>query len=81
MSEEEFRASRHLFVPKHEIVPPDEVQALLTKYNASLDQLPYILTTDPNVSELGAKPGDVIKITRKSETAGVTYYYRLVVEG
>ncbi|MEM0074816.1 MAG: DNA-directed RNA polymerase subunit H [Conexivisphaerales archaeon] len=77
----EFKVSKHIFVPKHEIVQPGEVPEILRKYNATLEQLPYILTTDPNVVELQAKPGDVIKITRKSETAGTTVYYRLVVEG
>jgi len=81
LTEREFKVSKHIFVPKHEIVQPDEVPKILAKYNATLDQLPYILTNDPNVVELGAKPGDVIKITRKSETAGTTVYYRLVVEG
>ncbi|MEM0116850.1 MAG: DNA-directed RNA polymerase subunit H [Conexivisphaerales archaeon] len=81
MPEKEFKVSKHIFVPKHEIVPKEEVPKILAKYNATPEQLPYILTTDPNVVELGAKPGDVIKITRKSETAGETEYYRLVVEG
>ncbi|MDG6928702.1 MAG: DNA-directed RNA polymerase subunit H [Nitrososphaerota archaeon] len=81
MTEEEFRVSSHLYVPKHEILPKEEVESLLKKYSATLDQLPYILTTDTNVVELQAKPGDVIRITRKSETAGTTVYYRLVVEG
>jgi DNA-directed RNA polymerase subunit H (RpoH/RPB5) len=30
---------------------------------------------------VGAKPGDFIRITRTSETAGSTTYYRYVVEG
>jgi len=81
LPEKEFKASKHVFVPKHEIVPKEEIPEILARYHATLEQLPYILTTDPNVVELGAKPGDVIKITRKSETAGVTEYYRLVVEG
>jgi len=29
---------------------------------------------------LGVKPGDMIKITRKSATAGESLYYRYVVE-
>ncbi|MFB3152130.1 MAG: DNA-directed RNA polymerase subunit RpoH/Rpb5 C-terminal domain-containing protein, partial [Nitrosopumilaceae archaeon] len=29
---------------------------------------------------LGVKPGDMIKITRKSATAGESTYYRYVVE-
>jgi DNA-directed RNA polymerase subunit H len=29
---------------------------------------------------LGVKPGDMIKITRKSATAGQSNYYRYVVE-
>jgi DNA-directed RNA polymerase subunit H len=33
------------------------------------------------VKILGAKPGDVVKIIRNSETAGESVYYRIVIKG
>ena len=83
MSEEdesEFDVLSHIYVPKHEIVRPNEVEGVTSKYNATPDQFPYILRSDPVVKAIGAKPGDLVKITRKSETAGETVYYRFVVE-
>ncbi len=77
----EVKPSAHRDVPKHEIVPKDEVEGVLKKYNATFEQLPYILTTDPVILELQAKPGDLIQISRESRTAGSSVYYRLVVEG
>ena len=43
-------------------------------------ELPLIFVTDPAILGLGVKPGDMIKITRKSATAGESFYYRYVVE-
>ncbi|NWG09565.1 MAG: DNA-directed RNA polymerase subunit H [Nitrososphaerales archaeon] len=75
------KVTDHVFVPHHEILPPKEVEKFLKKYNVRIDQLPYILSTDPVMKEKGAKPGDLIKITRKSKTAGEVTYYRYVIEG
>ena len=69
----------HFLVPKHEILSEDEVKELLKKYNVTKDKLPKILVTDPAVKAIGAKVGDVIKIERESPTAGISYYYRVVV--
>ncbi|MCS7093882.1 MAG: DNA-directed RNA polymerase subunit H [Candidatus Aenigmarchaeota archaeon] len=71
--------SKHELVPKHEIVTEEEKKEIVEKYG-SLKNLPRIYSTDPQVKILNAKPGDVIKITRKSETAGETIYYRIVIE-
>jgi len=76
-----FKVTDHIYVPKHEVLSEEEAKKVLQKYNVKPEQLPYILSTDPVVIELKAKPGDIIKITRKSETAGESVYYRLVVEG
>jgi DNA-directed RNA polymerase subunit H len=76
----EFLVSDHILVPKHEILSPEEVQKVLETYHVKPHQLPYILSTDPAIKELGAKPGDIIKITRTSEASGVAYYYRYVIE-
>lgn len=76
-----FKPSSHFLVPKHELLSKEEAQEIARKFNASFSQFPYILSTDPIAKEIGAKPGDMIKITRKSETAGETVYYRYVVEG
>ena len=71
----------HEWVPKHRIMKPEEVEELLKKYGIKKWQLPKILDSDPVAMILGAKPGDVIEITRKSPTAGEAKYYRVVVRG
>lgn len=74
-----FNIFEHELVPKHEILPPEEVKKLLEKYKIKPYQLPWIRASDPAVIAIGAKPGDVIKITRKSPTAGEAVVYRYVV--
>jgi DNA-directed RNA polymerase subunit H len=41
-------------------------------------ELPRILLTDPALKGLEAKAGDAVKVTRKSQTAGQSIYYRIV---
>lgn len=41
--------------------------------------MPYIWAQDPPARWIGAKPGDVIEILRRSETSGPTPYYRFCV--
>lgn len=67
-------------IPKHELLTREEVTQVLAAYNSSPSQLPYILSTDPVAKEIGAKPGDLVRVSRKSETAGASVYYRYVVE-
>ncbi len=70
----------HNFVPKHEIMNDEEINHLLLKYSINKEQLPKILINDPIVLEIGAKVGDIIKITRKSQTSDESIFYRLVIE-
>ncbi len=75
-----FKINDHHLVPKHELVPGEEASEILKKYNATPDQFPFILATDPAAKEIGAKPGDFVKIVRRSETAGDGVYFRYVVD-
>ena len=70
----------HVYVPKHEIITKKEAEEVLEKYNCKPTELPLIFVNDPAILGLGVKPGDMIKITRKSATAGEAIYYRYVVE-
>lgn len=76
-----FNIFKHYLVPKHEILTPEERQALLEKYRIQPWQLPRIKASDPAARLIGAKPGDIIRIIRRSPTAGTAIYYRYVVEG
>ena len=70
----------HIFVPKHEILAKKEAEQVLENFNCNPTDLPFIFVTDPAILGLGVKPGDMIKISRKSGTAGESIYYRYVVE-
>ncbi len=68
--------SKHILIPKHIKLNDKEKKELLEKYNISLKELPKILKDDPAITNLKVKPGDVIKIIRKSPTAGEAVFYR-----
>lgn len=70
----------HVYVPRHEIMTKEDAQKVLKKFNCQPTELPLIFVNDPAILGLGVKPGDMIKITRKSATAGNADYYRYVVE-
>ncbi len=70
----------HVYVPKHEIMTKKEAEEVLEKFNCKPTELPLIFVTDPAIMGLGVKPGDMIKISRKSSTAGESLYYRYVVD-
>ena len=76
-----FKVSTHFLIPKHELLTKEESQQVRERFHSSPGQFPYILATDPIVKEIGAKPGDFVRISRRSETAGSSTYYRYVVEG
>jgi len=74
-----FNIFKHKLVPQHEILPPEEAKELLEKYRVKPHQLPHIKASDIAVVAIGAKPGDVLKITRNSVTAGKSVSYRYVI--
>jgi DNA-directed RNA polymerase subunit H len=75
-----FDIFEHALVPMHEILGEKEKEQLLAQYKIQPYQMPQIKSTDPAVKAIGAKPGDILKIIRKSSTAGEHIAYRYVVE-
>ncbi len=75
-----FDIFEHALVPMHEILTEAEKNQLLTTYKVKPYQIPQVQSTDPAVKAIGAKPGDVLRIIRKSSTAGEHIAYRYVVE-
>lgn len=72
--------AKHVLVPKHIKLSEKEKVELFKKYNITLKELPKILKDDPAIVSLNVKPGDVIQIIRKSDTAGETIFYRGVID-
>ncbi|AFH42593.1 DNA-directed RNA polymerase subunit H [Fervidicoccus fontis] len=81
MSPKKFSVQDHVLVPKHERIPITEVPKVLKELNVSINQLPLIRSSDPVAREIGAKPGELVKITRRDEITGESVVYRLVVIG
>jgi DNA-directed RNA polymerase subunit H (RpoH/RPB5) len=74
--------STHRMSVPHRILSPDEAKDVLDR-NRILkpeDQMPWIDSQDTMIKWIGAIPGDVIEVTRHSDTAGRSNYYRYCVE-
>jgi DNA-directed RNA polymerase subunit H len=75
-----FDVMKHDLVPRHEVLSDDEARAILDKYGATPDQFPKIFASDAVARAIRAKPGQIVRIRRKSPTAGEAIAYRYVVE-
>ena len=69
---------KHYLVPKHEIVPKEQHEVLMKDlYVTQKSQFPLIRYHDDTITRvIGAVPGDIIKITRPSPSAGEYIVYR-----
>jgi len=79
ISELQFNITKHILVSKHRIMIRSEVEELLRRLRTEKDKLACISSMDAMCKRIGARIGDVIEITRNSQTAGRTFYYRVVV--
>ncbi|MCL5434030.1 MAG: DNA-directed RNA polymerase subunit H [Candidatus Marsarchaeota archaeon] len=66
-------------IPEHRLLSDNEAKKVLEKFNISIDKLPKILESDPQVIKLGAKFGQIIEIKRVDPT-GTYIYYRTVIK-
>jgi DNA-directed RNA polymerase subunit H len=71
----------HELVPKHEVLSIEEGMRILKEYGVKPEQLPWLRASDPVAKAIGAKPGDIVRIIRKSPTGGEIVVYRYVVPG
>lgn len=78
----QFELPTHRMYMPHRILKEDERTAVFNMFKISNpeNQLPWIDSQDPPIKWIGAKPGDVVEVTRHSDAAGPSLYYRYVVE-
>ena len=72
--------SSHVLVPKHILLTKEEAEQVLERYRIKPHQLPHIKRSDPAIRDIKAQAGDIIKIIRRSATAGEAIAYRYVIE-
>lgn len=77
----QFNISKHMLVPKHELIVDRGIISQIVKDHSvkNTSQFPLILRSDPMAKYLYAKTGDLVKVTRISQTACHHEVYRCVV--
>ena len=66
-------------MPDMKVLEESEKKRVLKKYSINENQFPRILSSDPAVTALKAKAGDLIKVVREDVTGKHTEY-RIVTE-
>ncbi len=76
--------TKHIYVPKHELIDDDEINELAAKVmlprEVLIEKMKLIKKSDPMSKYIGAKVGDVVKVTRKSRATGIYFDYRKVID-
>jgi len=73
-----FNVLVHELQPTFRILSKDEKQEIMNRYNIVEDkEFPDISRFDPVSQAIGARPGQLIEITRSSPTAVKSLYYRI----
>lgn len=72
--------TKHILVPKHIVLTPEEKQEWLTTFSIKKEsQLPKLHRTDAMARYYGLRKGDIVKIVRKSEADTEYVMYRIVI--
>lgn len=75
-----YNPMKHELVPKHKKMTEEEIKTFMEEMQVkSKNQLPLIQKQDIIARWLGLYPGDIVKITRYTETSGKYYYYRCCI--
>ena len=76
-----FNITKHILVPKHEVIrDSSEINDLVSKHNLKNKlQFPLILKTDPMAKYLNVQSGELVKITRISPSSGEIIIYRCCI--
>lgn len=74
-----FDITTHRKVSPHRILTGEEKISFLERFRVNPDFTPCIDSQDAMAKWIGARPGDVVEVLRKSETAGLAPYSRMCV--
>jgi DNA-directed RNA polymerase subunit H (RpoH/RPB5) len=76
-----FNITKHVLVPKHEVVDDEvAIDAIVKQYNVrSKHYFPILLKTDPIARYYGIKSGSLVRVTRVSPSSGEYVVYRCCV--
>lgn len=72
----QFNISKHVKVPKHRLVPAQEIPGILEKNNVNTPKLfRKIDSQDAMAKWIGARPGDLVEVTGMCETSAENKRY------
>jgi len=68
----------HYLVPLHILLNKEEEDEMLRKLDIKKSQIPKIKSSDPIIKHIGGRPGEVVKIVRKSDYLTISVAYRVI---